>query len=247
MNVIRALWRLFWIGLFVLAVVAISVLYLHWVEPKKKFHLMQHWCSRFVRLTGIELKVHGQVPDTPCLLVANHSSFFDIFAITAIYPARFIAKEEIKSWPIFGFVARSVNTLFIRRQDKRMICAVNEQIANALAQNEPIVLFPEGKCTNGLALAPFKPSLLEPAVLSATPVQPIALSYEIDGCRTSRASYFDISLFSCLLNIVRTPKIVLNATVLPALSTQGKTRHDVAKEAQRAIAQALNLPESQVE
>ena len=242
-NAIRALWRLLCIGVFVVAVILVSVFYLHWVSPKKKFHLMQTWCTHFVRLTGIQMQVSGEVLDSTCLVVANHSSFFDIFAITSIQPARFIAKEEIRSWPIFGFIAQSVNTLFIRRQDKRMIRSVNEQIAQALSRQEPIVLFPEGKCTDGLALAPFKPSLLEPAVLSQTPVQPIALSYEIDGQRTSRASYYNISLLQCLINIVTTPKIVLKATVLPAIDTAGKTRHVVAQEASQSVARALNVDE----
>ncbi len=228
---------------FALACILLVLFYLQWVKPESKRGIIQSWARTFIKIVGMRFEVQGEVYDRYCLIVANHISFIDIFALNAMKPGRFIAKSEIAGWPVFGRIAKGVDTLFIERKNHRSIISVNEQISAALMKGQTIMLFPEGKTSIGVSLLPLKANLIEPAILSGTPVLPVAICYTENGVRTTKASYANISIFKCLWTICSTPDLAVTLKVQPVINVDGKTRHEVASEASAVMSAAMGVPD----
>ena len=133
MYKIVGVFRFFAALLFALACIVLVLVYLQWVSPSKKRGVIKTWAAAFMRIVGMKWHVEGEVYDKPCLIVANHISFIDIFALNAVKPGRFIAKSEIADWPVFGRIAKGVDTLFIQRKNHRSIITVNQQIRKKAA------------------------------------------------------------------------------------------------------------------
>ncbi|MBO7173940.1 MAG: 1-acyl-sn-glycerol-3-phosphate acyltransferase [Burkholderiaceae bacterium] len=241
MKTILGAFRFAMAMLFTLACILMVLVYLQWVTPEKKVGFLRTWCRALLRIVGIDLKIDGKVYDEHCLIVANHVSFMDIFGLNVVKPGRFIAKSEIADWPIFGQIAKGVDTLFIERKNRRSILTVNQQISDALSKKQTIMLFPEGRTSAGSTLLPLRSNLMEPAVMSQTPIQPIVLLYRDHGMPTTKASYTDISLFGCLWNIVTSDGLSLTVKVLPLIDPKGKDRREVAAEASALMSKAMGV------
>lgn len=241
MNKIVGSFRFILALLFALACILLVLFYLQWIKPEAKRKIIKTWARTFIDMIGMRFSVEGDVYKSHCLIVANHISFVDIFALNAMKPGRFIAKSEIAAWPVFGRIAKGVDTLFIQRKNIRSIISVNEQISAALMQHQTIMLFPEGKTSEGVSLLPLKPNLIEPAILSCTPVLPVAICYTENGVKTTKASYANISIFKCLWTICSTPGLAVTLKVLPTINVEGKTRHEVACEASALMSSAMGV------
>ena len=241
MKTIRGALRFTAAMIFVVACILAVLLYLQWVKPEKKIGFLRSWCRVLLRIVGIDLKIEGTVYEKHCLIVANHISFMDIFGLNVVKPGRFIAKSEIAGWPIFGRIAKGVDTLFIERKNRRSIVTVNEQISDALSKKQTIMLFPEGRTSVGTTLLPLRSNLMEPAVMSETPIQPIVLLYREHGMPTTKASYTDLSIFACLWNIVSSDGLTLTLKVLPLIDPKGKDRREVAAEASALMSKAMGV------
>ena len=150
------------------------------VDASRRWRLAAYggWARRALRILGARVEVFGAPPPAPCLIVSNHQSYVDILLLASTVGAVFVSKAEVERWPAVGFLARSMGTIFIRRERKRDIPEVNARIEGALEGGERVVLFPEGTSTDGEAVAPFRPSLLEPAAGSRYPVRCASLDYE---------------------------------------------------------------------
>ena len=228
---------------FALACITVVLLYLQWIKPENKVNIIRSWSQAFLKLVGLQVKVEGQVYPNYCLLLANHVSFLDIFALNSQKPGRFIAKSEIADWPVFGQIAKGVDTLFIQRKNRRSILEVNQQLGEALKEEQTVMLFPEGRTSVGLTLLPLKSNLIEPAIISNTVIQPVVLCYTENGEKTTKASYANVSIFKCLWTIVTTPNLGLTIKFLPIITPQGKDRHEVARLASAQMSEALGVPD----
>jgi 1-acyl-sn-glycerol-3-phosphate acyltransferase len=109
------------------------------------------------------------------LLVANHLSYLDIVLLSSLTPCVFVAKNEVKDWPVFGWFARLAGTVFVDRNDRRDAARANELIRSALREGALVVLFPEGTSSNGSTVLPFKSSLLQAAIGERVPFTGAAL------------------------------------------------------------------------
>ena len=139
------------------------------------------WSRATLWILGIKVTVEGvPVASCPTLFVANHVSYIDVLAIGVGVDATFIAKSEVKSWPLIGFIASCAGTMFIRRHWRQALLQRNA-IARRMRQGESFVLFAEGTSSNGLSVRPFKTSLLsvvEPWVLDCpVAAQSVTLAY----------------------------------------------------------------------
>jgi len=142
---------------------------------------------RFVcRLLGVRVRASGApVTDRPLLIVANHSSWLDISIITSRAPVVFVAKSEIARWPFFGLLAKLQRTVFVERDRRQKTGAVNAQIAQRLAEGDPVLLFGEGTAGDGNRVLPFRTALIgaaRDAIASAGHVskvwiQPLSIAY----------------------------------------------------------------------
>ncbi len=111
------------------------------------------------------------------MFVANHISWSDIHALNSIIAMRFIAKSEIRNWPIFGYLVSRANTLFIDRSKKKDAKRTIDVALQSLQAGDTLCLFPEGTTTDGTLIQPFKSSLLQAAIEAQSTIWPVAIHY----------------------------------------------------------------------
>lgn len=155
--------------------------------------LIQWWCRRLLGCFNISTTISGTLPGKEThgvLFVANHVSWADIHAINALFPVRFVAKLEVRSWPIFGYLVRKSGTIFINRTRQRDAARVVQIASNALKLKDNLCVFPEGTTTEGEQVLPFKSSLIQAAIDANTLVIPVAIRYaHPDGSLNKVAAY----------------------------------------------------------
>lgn len=204
---------------------------------------------------GVRLTLHGTISkDRPLLLVANHVSWLDIVVLGAVAPLSFVAKSEMRSWPIFGQLAMLQRTVFVERDERRRAGIQAGEIADRMTAREIMVLFPEGTTSDGMGLLPFKTPLFEAAkiALAKSPVteamvQPVALRYShLSGMPMGRAEMphvawpGEIGLGESLLPIIaRGAMDVAVHLAQPITMDENANRKLVAAQASAAIRQML--------
>jgi 1-acyl-sn-glycerol-3-phosphate acyltransferase len=178
------------------------------------------------------------------LIVANHISWLDIFVINAALPAAFVSKEEVRHWPLFGWLAARSDTVFLRRGSRGHARIINEQIAGILDKGSYVAVFPEGTTTDGTHLLHFHAALIQPALAVGRPVLPLAISYWSAAGRRSLAPAYvgDVSLAQCTQAIVGTRRLVARVSTCPVLGLAGEDRRQVAAAARVAICAGAGLP-----
>ena len=129
-----------------------------------------------LRLFGIQCRPHGASPSGPALIAGNHLSWLDIVAALATWQCTFVAKKEVRDWPIIGWLARSLGVVFVDRTHKRDLLRAIPALERALAQGELVLLFPEGTTTAGEGILPFRSAFFEAATRTGVPVYPLAIS-----------------------------------------------------------------------
>jgi 1-acyl-sn-glycerol-3-phosphate acyltransferase len=143
--------------------------------------------------------------------------------INAFKPHYFVAKAEVASWPIFGWMAKQLGTLFIERGKANSIRKMVPELAAQLSQ-KPICIFPEGTSTDGQQVAPFKPNLFEAAIVASAPVYCLAIQYfDLGTGKKTTATAFigDMGLLDSIWNLICSPPICAQisiSTKLPALN-----------------------------
>jgi 1-acyl-sn-glycerol-3-phosphate acyltransferase len=204
------------------------------------------WAAKLLRIVGITVQVEGDPPraGVGAMLAANHVSWLDIFALQALSPIRFVAKSEVRDWPLAGFIAERAGTLFIRRGLRREAARTNENVHAALAAGDCVGIFPEGTTTEGDTLLKFHASLFEPAVASAAPVHPCAIRYHhADGSLCRAIAYVgELSFMQSLGLAIRQRGVVARVSFAPVVETVGSSRRDVAAASRGRIASLLGLP-----
>ena len=135
------------------------------------------WAENVLRVIGVSLETRGNIPQPPFFAVANHLSYIDILCFAATVDCVFVARSDIASWPVFGMLAKSADTIFIDRAQHQDIPKAISQIEEKLEAGYGIVLFPEGTSSKGEKVLPFRASLLEPASRLNLAVYPAAISY----------------------------------------------------------------------
>lgn len=175
------------------------------------------------------------------MLVANHVSWLDIASINAVLPVRFIAKSEIRQWPLVGWLAECTGTLFIRRARRRDTAVINTQARDALLAGDVVAVFPEGGASDGSSLHKFHSSLLEPAIAVGAGVQPVAIRYlRSDGSMCSEAVYSDRrSTWQVLLAMTTQRVIEVHVWYLQPIRDTQLNRRELVAQARAAIAQTL--------
>ncbi|MGH6624346.1 MAG: lysophospholipid acyltransferase family protein [Burkholderiaceae bacterium] len=197
--------------------------------------------SDAMRVTGIEPGSRGR------LVLANHVSWIDVFAINAATPCRFVAKDEIGRWPVLGALVTRSGTLYIERGRRHAVAAMNHTVRDRLLAGESVAVFPEGTTTDGRQLLPFHSNLVAPAIAAAAPVWPIAIVYR-EGDRRSDAAAFigEMTLVTSMIRILVAREMSIEIAVLaPIDASQYSNRHAVARSARDAIAAYLGVDEAE--
>ena len=224
--------------------VATTLVVFPWVEPPRRRELVRRWSVRMLRMLRVETRFHG-VPEGGLpgnlLIVANHISWLDIFVLNTLQPARFVAKAELRRWPVVGWLSHSVGTVFVERARRRHTGSVNRDTAAALRRGDVVAIFPEGTATEGTTLLPFKGSLLQPIVDAEGHVQPIAIRYrDIEGVQTAAPAYAgDTSFMTSFWNVTGERRLVAELYLVAALPARARHRRELARAAEAAIRTAL--------
>jgi 1-acyl-sn-glycerol-3-phosphate acyltransferase len=215
-------------------------------EAQRCAHI-QWWSAKLLRVLGIRLEVQGRFSPGPGgqLLVANHVSWLDIVAVHSACPqARFVSKADVLKWPLLGWLIHRAGTLFIERENKRDALRVVHQMAEALRQGDTVAVFPEGTTGEGHALLPFHANLLQAAVSTGAPLQPVVLRYQQPGHRFSPAAMWvgDTTLVQSLWRIVTTPGLAVQVGVLEQLPSEGLDRRALSAQVRERIEVRLAAP-----
>ena len=242
------------IVLLPLQLLALLIEKLGWRGPAQFFPMLFH--RALLAIVGIRLHIDGKLDHhRPLLLVANHLSWLDIVVFGAVGPLSFVAKSEMRSWPLFGTLARLQRTVFVKREERRNSHIQANEVAERLTGREIIVLFPEGTTTDGNLLDPFKTSLFEAAkiALKQSPVetalvQPASIAYtHLHGlpiCRAERPHVSwpgEIGLGESLLPIFRQGALDVRIRLgAPIVLTETTHRKTVARDAAESIRSMLD-------
>ena len=142
--------------------------------------------------TGGEFDIHGPLPQPPFYLASNHLSYVDIWVLFAALRATFIAKHDLKSWPIMGYAMKLTGIIFINRNKKMDVSRVNQMISKELHSPRGIIVFPEGTTALGSELKPYNSPLLEIPASQQFPVHSVLLYYEdkVEGGKSLHGSSF---------------------------------------------------------
>lgn len=140
--------------------------------------LQRLWCAGALVILRVRVVQHGAPPARACLVAGNHLSYLDVPVLGATRRLRFVAKSEVADWPGIGWLARLARVVFVRREQRRDLLRVGEEIRRSLDAGVGVAFFPEGTSTRGLDVRPFHPGLLQPAVEAGLPCLPVALRYE---------------------------------------------------------------------
>ena len=197
------------------------------------------WARGMLAVIGIEVRVKGHPATGPVLMAANHISWLDILVMHAACHCRFVAKAEIRGWPLLGTLTTGGGSLYIERSSNRDALRVVHQMAEALQQGHVLAVFPEGGTGDGITLLPFHANLLQAAISVNAPIQPIALQF-ID------AHTHDISLAPCyrdndtligsLWRTLCAPPLLAQVRYGDKQTADGRNRREWALELQSTVA-----------
>jgi lyso-ornithine lipid O-acyltransferase len=168
-------------------------------------------------LLGLNISVKGSPSShRPLCVVANHTSWLDIIVITSFLSVVFVAKQEVASWPFFGWLAQLQRSIFVNRERRHQVHQAIGHVADALVAGEIICIFPEGTSTDGTDVAPFRSALIgavhetlrRDTRLPAIFIQPVSVTYVGSNRRlTVWALEDEIPFFAHLLQVARLRRI----------------------------------------
>jgi 1-acyl-sn-glycerol-3-phosphate acyltransferase len=246
--------------LSIFALVTVVLMPVQWFVVALKRPLRRRipvFYHRFVcRLLGVRVRASGvPVAERPLLIVANHSSWLDISIITSLAPVVFVAKSEIARWPFFGLLAKLQRTVFVERDRRHKTGEVNAQIAQRLAEGDPVLLFGEGTAGDGNRVLPFRTALIgaaRDAIASAGNdrvwIQPLSIAYVSQQgialgrhLRPRAAWYGKMKLTEHIGQIVRTGAVDVSVTWGEPISYDGAIdRKILARQLESAVRTSTN-------
>lgn len=212
---------------------------------------VKRWSIKLLALCRVELRVmhdHGAQDAPRALIVANHVSWLDIFVINSMHPCRFVAKSDIRDWPLIGWLCEKTGTIFISRGKLRDVRRIYQGLVTSLHAGEHVAFFPEGTTAAQGTLLPFHANLFEAAIEAEVPVQPYALRYLDQQGRIHPAADFigDMTFAQSMRTILSASPMTAQLMLLPPIATSGAShRRELADAAHHAIASALGYAEAE--
>jgi 1-acyl-sn-glycerol-3-phosphate acyltransferase len=238
----RALWRLLRAVLHGTHGLGIVLLRFESLDTTERHEHVRWWSAKMLRMLGIGLHVEGSFQSGAKLIVANHVSWLDIMAVHAVCPeVRFVSKADVQRWPLLGRLVAAGGTLYIERERPRDALRVVHQMAAALKAGDTVAVFPEGTTGDGRTLLPFHANLLQAAIATEMPVQPLALRFSDAKHVVSPAADFvgDTTLVQSLWMLACGDRIVVRLKVLPAQDSARADRRALSESLREQIAGAL--------
>jgi len=251
MQALRVVGRLcLLLPLIVVGLISVGIIYPFASQARREW-MNRLWSRALLRVCGLSVKVSGDaLMAGPVLFVANHVSWIDIFVMNAVRPTAFIAKSEIRRWPIVGWLVAGAGTVFIERGQRRAVRGVGLAMRERFERGAAVGLYPEGTTSDGLGLLPLHAGLLEPALFAGAPIQPLALIYARQADRRGFPAFVgEETLVVNVCRILSARGLNVRVHYMPPVRTAqragdagGADRIAVAAQLRDAIGQALQSP-----
>ena len=215
-----------------------------WIGLRGRLRTKQWWSKVLLRLCGIRVSQSGQpLLEGPVLWVVNHVSWLDIFVLNCVRATAFVAKSEIKSWPLIGWLAQGADTIFIERASRHAVHKVGEAMQKRFERGQVVGLFPEGTTSQGFSVLPFYANLFEPARKSGAHIQPVALRFYHHGRRSDFAAFVgEQTLLQNMWEVLGGTGVSIEMSFLPVIwdgTEPAPVRAELSRHSRQLIAEAL--------
>ena len=207
---------------------------------------IKDWSAQLLKLCGVQVTINRAADETlshSVLIVANHISWLDIFVINSLQPCRFVAKSDIRDWPLIGWLCERTGTIFIARGRQRDVRRIYEGLVASIRAGERIAFFPEGTTAVQGGILPFHANLFEAAIEAKATIQPYALRYTDAAGNLHPAAEFvgDMTFAESVSAILKSSGMQAQLTILPTMESRDTHRRELAAEARQSIGTALNI------
>lgn len=197
--------------------------------------IVMWWHRKCCQALSLDIQVEGQPHDGPMLVVSNHISWSDIPVLGSQTYLKFLAKQEVREWPMVGWLAATTGTIFIKRGGG-MARQIAEKLAAEMKSGSNVLVFPEGTSTNGESVKKFYPRLFGASIDAELPVQPVSIEYLNDNGGHIIAPFIDDDEFHThLLNFLRVKSVVVKVCFLSPLYPQGYSKEQLADLSHQAV------------
>lgn len=221
----------------------------------RRFRKTAPYIARWARLgafcLGVKVRSQGPLPAPGSLVVANHQGYVDIVTIGSLFPCIFVARHDMRGWPLFGQLAASGATIFLNRQNKRAGMRGVALVRQALQVGATVIAFPEGTSTDGTGLLPFRTGIFQAAVEAQAPVVPAGIRYltldgePIDESNRHRVGWFRGEPFlQHLLQLGSCRRVEALVSLGAPLLPPHEDRRTLAQQAEEGVRELLHLPPS---
>jgi len=239
---LRAAGRLARVLTHVLGGVAVALGRFPALDRAARLARVQRWAAGLLDRVGVTLDARGTPAEGGVLLVGNHVSWLDIVAIHAACPrARFVSKADVRHWPLLNRLVDAAGTLYLERERRRDAMRVVHHMGEALAAGDAVAVFPEGTTGEGVPPLPFHANLLQAAISTGVPVQPVVLRFSQPGAAFSPAVAYvgDTTLAESLWRVACAEGLTAHVRFLPPRPSAGFERRALAAELRSRIDAAL--------
>lgn len=237
-------WHLLRVVLHLLAGLMTCALIFPFAGVNRREKLVQNWSAGLLRICTVKVSFIDRSNDAlpaRALIVANHVSWLDIFVINTLHPCHFVAKADIRSWPLVGWLCEQAGTIFLARGKQREVRRIYEGLVEQIQSGKRVAFFPEGTTAPQGQLLAFHANLFEAAIEAKVPVQPLVVRYVDQTGQFHPAADFigEMTFVESMHTILKASPMRAELIRLPAISTDGAHRREVAQQAHQAVQQAL--------
>lgn len=214
-----------------------------------KLEEIKAWSQNTLKILGVQVVhetalTHIEQSEAPLMFVANHVSWIDALIIQSIQPSIFIAKSELKKWPIVGSIATACGVIFVDRGSPSSARRMVDDVSSALHHGYCVAGFPEGTSSEGRAVSLFHANLFEAAIHHNIQVQPLAIRYTNPqtGALCLKAAFIgDIGFVQSLHQVMTSSGIRAKVHVGDTLSPDGHSRRTLAHLSHKSVSNQLDL------
>ncbi len=170
---------LFTLGVFSIYMITYAVIWLLRIPYEYiRNPFMTFWGKGMQIILGIRLKIQGAPPKRPFLLFSNHLTYLDPILFFSHLDCTFVAKKEVRSWPVLGYMVYMMGVIFINREQKKDLLRVTDLVDENVNDKQGIVIFPEGTTSDGKQILPIRAPLLQLAFEDGNPLSYCVVSYK---------------------------------------------------------------------
>lgn len=187
MHIVRAVLRLvaflMWVSIVSIGILCFSIFaFISRRKEDVKQKIIHNLFTAFLngthKILGVKIHWHGTPPSEPAIVMGNHRSYLDAVVLPTSFPVVFVAKHETKSWPIIGWGASLIGTIWVKRDIKESRTATRLAVKDRFDNGYGVVIFPEGTTCKGPELLPYKKGIFYTCADNRFQISPAAIEYK---------------------------------------------------------------------